>query len=217
MAGDPERVTDGTGEARPASWESWLTVPNVITVARLVLVAPIVVLLARGEYTPWLIGLLLAFALSDWVDGVLARRLGQVSRVGTVLDPIADRVGVAAVVLGLIVAGRLPLGVGIAIVVVDVVVGISVLVRRPSEPPTVSVVGKVRTALLLAGLVGVGLGLLPGFDLIGRVGALLTILGAVLHVVAGMGYVRAVFTAPRRGDVGSSPALLRGRPRPGRR
>lgn len=177
-----------------ADLSGWFTLPNLVTVVRLGLVVPIVVLLIRGD-RPWLtLGLLIAFGASDWIDGFLARRLGQASNVGTVLDPVADRIGVVAIIAGFILAGMLALWVGIVIVVVDVAVAVSVAVGKFRAPPRVSVIGKVRTALLMTGLGLLGLGLLPGYAGVLLVGQLVATFGAILHVLAGIGYVRAALT-----------------------
>lgn len=169
----------------------WVTVPNAVTMARLLLVVPIVALLVSGDRPALALALLVAFGASDWVDGFLARRLGQVSRVGTLLDPIADRLGVSAILVGFVLAGMLALWVVMVIVVVDAAVALSVAVDRFRAPPRVSAIGKVRTALLMAGLALLGLGLLPGYAGFGLAGQLAAMLGALLHLLAGIGYVRA--------------------------
>lgn len=179
-----------------AEIDGWLTLPNFVTVVRLGLVAPIVALIVRGEL-PWLtLGLLVLFGASDWIDGFLARRLGQTSKVGAVLDPVADRIGVIAIIAGFILAGMLAPWVGIVIVVVDFAVAVSVALGRFRAPPRVSLIGKVRTALLMIGLALLGLGLLPGNAGFVLAGQLAAAVGAGLHVVAGTGYVRAAFTGP---------------------
>jgi cardiolipin synthase len=180
--------------------KGWLTLPNLVTVVRLVLVVPIVLLLVRGEQPVLTLALLVAFGASDWIDGFLARRLGQVSRVGALLDPIADRIGVVAIVAGFILAGMLGLWVGIVIVVVDAAVAGSVALRRFSMTPRVSVIGKIRTALLMLGLALLGLGLLPGYAGFALAGQVVAAVGAVLHVLAGIGYVRAAIAASAAPD-----------------
>lgn len=74
------------------------TVPNMLTSARLLAAPGLAVpflLLPRPEADLWALGLFLAAAVTDFFDGWLARRLGQESRLGAVLDPIADKVTVA--------------------------------------------------------------------------------------------------------------------------
>ena len=99
------------------------TIPNVVSLVRLLLI-PVFVWLVLIEQTAWAGALLGFIGATDWIDGYLARRLDQVSEVGKMLDPIADRLAVAvAVVLGLIV-GVLPAWFAWAIIVREVVISI---------------------------------------------------------------------------------------------
>lgn len=81
-----------------------LTVPNVVSVLRLLGVPLFLwLVLARGDDIAAVVVLAVAGA-TDWVDGFLARRLHQISRLGQMLDPVADRLYILAIIIGL--AGR---------------------------------------------------------------------------------------------------------------
>jgi len=85
-----------------------LTIPNVISAVRVAMV-PLFLWLLFGADAPLPAGLLLGgIGATDWVDGFLARRLGQVSELGKLLDPLADRLAITAAVIGGWVAGVLP-------------------------------------------------------------------------------------------------------------
>jgi cardiolipin synthase len=77
-----------------------MTLPNAITVLRILLVPPFLILLLRGDYGLALV-VFAAAAVSDLIDGYLARRLERVTRIGTLLDPLADKLlaGTAFIVL----------------------------------------------------------------------------------------------------------------------
>ena len=98
-----------------------LTLPNIITIARLCGVPVLVWALIEGDWT-------LAFAIfvvagiSDAVDGALARRLNQQSELGLYLDPIADKVLLVSVFVGLALLGRLPDWLAIAVVGRDLLI-----------------------------------------------------------------------------------------------
>ena len=83
----------------------WATLPNLITLLRLGFVVPIVILVLNHAQPVLTVVLLAVFGASDWIDGYLARALNQVSATGAVLDPVADRIGVAMIALALAVAG----------------------------------------------------------------------------------------------------------------
>lgn len=82
-------------------------IPNIITVLRMVSIAPICWLLWRAEYSSALIVLVLA-GLSDALDGFLARRYGWLTRLGAVLDPVADKLFVMAIFIVFGLQGSLP-------------------------------------------------------------------------------------------------------------
>ncbi len=81
-----------------------LTLPNVMTLARIALVVPIALLLLPEEaWTRWIaFALMVAASVTDWADGYLARARGQVSPLGRLLDPIADKLLVAAILVVLV-------------------------------------------------------------------------------------------------------------------
>lgn len=128
------------------------TIPNAISVIRIGMV-PVFLWLLLGRDDPagagWLLG---AIGATDWIDGYLARRLGQVSELGKFLDPAADRLAVAAAVIGGWVSGDLPWQVSLAIVVREAVVidGALVLAVTVRSKIDVRYIGKVATLGLYA-------------------------------------------------------------------
>ncbi len=98
-----------------------LTLPNLITYARLALLPAIFWLLLEREYARAL-ALLFVAALGDALDGWLARKLNQATRLGTLLDPVADKLTVVGVALILALQGWLPAWLAGAIVLRDVVI-----------------------------------------------------------------------------------------------
>lgn len=170
----------------------WLTLPNAITVARLLIVVPIGILLLRDVAPVWTAVLVALFGMSDWVDGFIARRLGQTSRVGELIDPIADRIGVVAIAVLLVISGHLPLWIALLIAGTDVLLFVFWLFHRNAKIPPVTMVGKVRTAAIMFGLALIVVGRIPESDVLMFIGVVLTGIGAVLHVLTGFGYARAI-------------------------
>jgi cardiolipin synthase len=100
------------------------TVPNAISAIRIALV-PVMLWLLVGRDDPVAAGWLLAvIGSTDWVDGYLARRLDQVSKVGEFLDPMADRLAVAGALIGGLVTGDLPTWFAWALLVRELGVGV---------------------------------------------------------------------------------------------
>lgn len=134
--------------------EMIFTVPNLFTFLRLAGV-PLFVYLALGPRADgWAVAVLALGGTSDWVDGFLARRLKQVSRLGELLDPLADRLYIVATVVVLTVRGVLPLWFTLALLAREVVLAIGLLVLRRYGygPPPVHYVGKTATFILLVAL-----------------------------------------------------------------
>lgn len=178
-----------------------LTLPNVITVLRLVVFTPLVIiLLARPETRMAATVALVVFSATDWVDGFVARRLNQVSKFGRWLDPIADRLGVAWICVAMLVFGILPWWVPAVIVVVDALI-LLVGVGRTDRIAHMRVLplGKARTAVLMTGLplAALGASTVAGAAVIGTVAHWLLVVGSVLHAVVGVQYLTGLLR-PRR-------------------
>lgn len=173
-----------------------LTIPNAVSLVRLLLI-PLFVWLVLVEQTAWA-GVLLGFiGATDWIDGYLARRLDQVSEVGKMLDPIADRLAVAvAVVLGL-VAGVLPAWFAWAIIVREVVIGVGAAYGWMNGVRRLDVrwLGKAATLLLYFAVTGFYLA--DGLDLrwLWWASVVVGIPGLVLYYVVAFAYLGDMRTA----------------------
>jgi cardiolipin synthase len=132
--------------------ERILTVPNLVSFARLAGVPLFLYLFLVAHQEAAAVAVLAVGGTTDWVDGYLARRLGQVSRLGALLDPFADRLYILATLVAFTIAGVVPWWFAVALLAREVVVGIGLLVLRRSGhgPPQVHYVGKTATFLLLA-------------------------------------------------------------------
>jgi len=116
--------TGGLRRMSVAATERIINVPNVLTTARLVLAVVVFVLIEYRQYSAALAVFLVA-ASTDWVDGYWARRFGQVSKVGRILDPFVDKIIICGTFIYLAAASPLS---GIPPWVAVVVVGRELLV-----------------------------------------------------------------------------------------
>ena len=129
------------------------TIPNVLSFVRLLLVPVFLVFILLGEDGIALLVLVISSA-TDYLDGVLARGLGQVSRLGQLLDPAADRLFIFAALIGLAIRDVIPWWLFVIIVGRDVmllVLGI-VLANHGYGPLPVHHLGKVATFALFYAL-----------------------------------------------------------------
>jgi cardiolipin synthase len=191
----PGSANAGPGPLGPSRRPSTaiVTAPNAVTLIRLLLLPVCGLLLASGRYGVGIVLTALVGA-TDWVDGWLARRIGRVSRLGQLMDPLADRLLIASVALALLARGVLPWPAVLLLVGRDVVLlaGWPLLKRRGVEPPEVIWLGKAATFDLLTALpvltVGdTGLAVAPAAH---ALGLLLLWLGVALYYLAGAVYVR---------------------------
>jgi cardiolipin synthase len=126
------------------------SLPNLITLLRLLLVPVVAVLLAEQRYAAAFVAYAVG-ALSDGIDGWLARRLKAESQVGVILDPVADKTFIVTVVFVLTWAALLPLWLAIPLIARDVLILIPLLAdpRYKDHWPSPNRAGKAHTALAL--------------------------------------------------------------------
>jgi cardiolipin synthase (CMP-forming) len=105
-----------------------LTLPNLITLARLACLPLFLWLLFAREDRAAAAALLALLGISDWVDGYLARHLGQVSDLGKILDPVADRLLFLVGAGGILIDGSVPTWFAVIVLVRETLVGGATLV-----------------------------------------------------------------------------------------
>jgi cardiolipin synthase len=168
------------------------TIPNVISMVRIALIVVFAVLLASHR-DGWAITALVVAGVSDFLDGFLARRWNQVTRLGRILDPAADRLLTLAVVIGLGLRGIVPWWLVGVLLARDAVVGIALLVgqRASAAAPQVTFVGKAATTglyfFLPLSYLAYG-----HSDLWHAIGIWGSAASAVVYWYAGLGYVADV-------------------------
>jgi len=176
------------------------TVPNILTWIRIAAI-PLVILVFYAPYRWTNVAACVVFAaagITDTLDGYLARKLGQITRLGAFLDPVADKLIVATALVLLVSRDPRPLVVLMAIVIIGREIAISALREWMAElgqrrKVAVSLLGKYKTIFQIVGL-SMMFYRSPLWGLnIYMIGVALTVLAAVLTLASMVSYLRAAW------------------------
>lgn len=136
--------------SEPVVSDRILTIPNLVSFVRLLGIPVFWWALLVDDNVPLAAWLLFGIGWTDWIDGYLARRLNQVSKLGKVLDPVADRLLIASSLIGGLIAGVLPVWFGWGLIAREAVVGVMALYLALKGAGTIEVrwLGKAATFAL---------------------------------------------------------------------
>ncbi len=187
------------------------TIPNILTFLRIILIPVLVIVFyVPGQWSYQISALIFGLAaVTDWLDGYLARRLQQTSPFGAFLDPVADKLMVAVALVLLVQDNPSPLFAVPAAIIIGREIVISALREWMSEigartKVAVSVIGKVKTTLqmiaILLLLYKIPVGPLPTH----AVGVVLLYIAAILTLWSMFVYLRAAWPV-LSGEEGQSP------------
>jgi cardiolipin synthase (CMP-forming) len=180
----------------------WLTIPNLLTLVRIIMTPFILIELSRGRYLVggWMFG---AAAFTDVLDGGLARRFGGQSKIGQYFDPIADKILLTCIYVGLAIGGAVPLWIVLLIFARDLWIlllsGIALrfTVYRNLSP---SVWGKASTFFQIMAAVSVMAARAYGNDWFLKISTVLIGGVALLAVISGVDYSLRGVAYLRQGD-----------------
>lgn len=180
------------------------TWPNLFTLIRL-LCLPLFVWLLFGlpsrQAAAWLLG---SIGMTDWVDGYLARKLGQSSEFGKKFDPTVDRIWFVTALVAIIINGAMPLWIAILILAREVIVGGTIAVATlffKMEPFDVTWWGKTATFFLMMAVPGFlmaesSIPIAVVFEVIAWV---VVVPGLILSYYTAVAYIPAIRDGIRRG------------------
>jgi len=177
------------------------TIQNALSALRLLGVPVFFWLIVGPENDGLALVVLIISSFTDWLDGFLARKLNQFSRLGELLDPLADRLYVVAALAALYIRDLLPIWVVVALILRDVLMSLLLIYLKRFGITGIPVhfVGKAATMNLLYALPLVLLGTYSG--LVGQVahvfGWAFLIWGITMYWYAGLLYYRQVFEMRR--------------------
>jgi len=193
-------LNEAAGRTRPIAAETFRNLPNTITLLRtlavpVLLLFPALAASRRGSQAmAWLF---IVAALTDLLDGWLARRGQQVTRIGKLLDPLADKLLVATALIVLLAAGRIPVwGTPMIVVIIGrelAVTGLRGLASAQGQIMAAGAAGKAKTLLQN---IAIGALLFPDPTLglpAGPIGLALLFAATALTLSTGYGYFASYF------------------------
>ncbi len=207
-------------QKRRTLWQDARNLPNLLTFLRILMIPGVLVLLERGgpKHCFWAAVVYSAAAITDVLDGWLARRQGLVSVLGKFLDPLADKLIVAAVLVWMVPMGRIPAW--IVVVLLSREITITALRSVASSEGLIisaGAGGKLKTALQMVGIIALIAGYPYNFDLwvydFGRidfvhVGRMLIYLSIVFSITSAASYMQLFVEAIEAKDKRSSAVSL---------
>jgi len=183
-----------------------VTIPNILSFLRLLLIPVFLVLVIAGEHA-WAVVTIAVSSLTDFADGYIARRFGQVTRLGQLLDPLADRLFILSTLVGIAIAGIVPLWFLAIVVGRDVLlIGIGIALANVGHGPLpVHHLGKMGTFCLLFAfpVLMLGAAFPEAAGVTSAVGWAAAIWGAFLYWWAGLLYLRQALVLVRGSRVAS--------------
>ncbi|XEC95349.1 CDP-alcohol phosphatidyltransferase family protein [Paenibacillus tarimensis] len=130
-----------------------MNLPNLLTMARFIMIPVYLAVFAYGFMKPAFF-VLLAAGLTDILDGYIARRRGQVTATGAMLDPLADKIMLIAVILSLLFSGHIPWSAAAVMFIRDagMIIGSAIFHFRGKKTVSANWMGKLTTVLFYAAM-----------------------------------------------------------------
>jgi CDP-diacylglycerol--glycerol-3-phosphate 3-phosphatidyltransferase len=169
-----------------------MNVPNLLSISRILAVPVFIVLML--EPTPLralLAGIVFSIAsATDWLDGYLARKWGQVTKIGKLLDPIADKILVASALIMLVDIARIPSWIAIVIIGREIAItGLRAMAASEGIVIEAENMGKWKVGAQITAVLCLVLDYHLGTDWISDVGRIAIFIAMILAVISGMRYI----------------------------
>ncbi len=131
-----------------------LTIPNILSVTRIILIIPFIISVFNNDYVTAVIVLAVS-GLSDLFDGIIARELGQITSLGKMLDPTADKITLTAVMIcvGVKFPNIFPFMIILIIKEVLMLMAGAFLINRKQTPPSAKWYGKLSTVIFYVSVI----------------------------------------------------------------
>lgn len=180
MANVP-RLAQATSEISSSAAGNW-TLPNLLTVARIFMV-PLLVVFLLTEYTLIGLSVFIVASLTDWFDGYLARRRKEITTLGQLLDPVADKLLISAAFISLVELGLAPAWMVVIIIGRELAIsGLRIIAADQGVEIPASSLGKYKTTVQMITVVPLILGprFIGDWFVVGQVGLWLVVILSLL-------------------------------------
>jgi len=169
-----------------------MNVPNLLSISRILAVPVFIVLML--EPTPMralLAGIVFSIAsATDWLDGYLARKWGQVTKIGKLLDPVADKILVASALIMLVDIARIPSWVAIVIIGRELAItGLRAMAASDGIVIAAENMGKWKVGAQITAVLCLVLDYHLGTDWLSDVGRIAIFIAMILAVISGIQYI----------------------------
>lgn len=124
------------------------TIPNLLSLFRIVLIIPFVIFFLRGNYIAAAVFIIIS-GITDALDGFVARKFNQITDLGKMLDPLADKLTLISIMICIVILFPIVLPVVAILIIKDIVmmIGASVLLKSDIKPPAARWYGKIGTVM----------------------------------------------------------------------
>ncbi len=124
------------------------TIPNILSLFRIALIIPFIIFFLQRNYIAAAVAIILS-GLTDALDGFIARKFNQITDLGKMLDPLADKLTLIAIMVCLVIHFPIVLPVVVVLIIKDVVmmIGASILLKDDIKPPAARWYGKIGTVM----------------------------------------------------------------------
>lgn len=124
------------------------TIPNILSLFRIALIIPFVIFFLQKNYIAAAVAIILS-GITDALDGFIARKFNQITDLGKMLDPLADKLTLIAIMICIVILFPIVLPVVIVLIIKDVImmIGASILLKDDIKPPAARWYGKIGTVM----------------------------------------------------------------------
>ena len=124
------------------------TIPNLLSLLRIALIIPFVIFFLKGNYIVSALMIILS-GISDALDGFTARKFNQITDLGKMLDPLADKLTLIAIMVCIVILFPIVMPIVVLLIIKDVmmVIGASLLLKNDIKPPAARWYGKTATVM----------------------------------------------------------------------